>query len=118
MRQRNFTHADRQRLERAIAHYLQRCYRHGTAARVSELAQLLGLDRAYLSRRAAKIFGIPLRDYLRKRQLDEAVRLLRTTPLKTAVIARQSGFGTLGTLHHWFQAAYGTSPAAYREVTK
>lgn len=118
MRQSAFTHADRQRLERAIAHYLQRCYRHCTAARVSELAQLLGVDRAYLSRRAAKIFGMPLRDYLRKRQLEEAVRLLRTTPLTTAVIARHSGFGTLGTLHNWFQTAYGMSPGAYREVTK
>jgi AraC-like DNA-binding protein len=115
---RRATHRQRQRLERAVAHYLKDCYRRCTVARVSELAQLLGLDVAYLSRVAAAALGMPLGDYLRRRQLEEAERLLLTTPLPARFIARRSGFGTISTFYRCFQAAYGMPPGAFREVNK
>ena len=115
---RRFTHAHRQRLERAAAHYLRDCYRRATAPRVSELAGVLGLAPPYLSRIASPILGMPLRDYLRKRQLEYAVRLLRTTPLPVAEIALRAGFGTVSTFYRSFRAVWGTTPAAFREVMK
>jgi len=115
---RRFTHAHRQRLERVVAHYLRDCYRRATAARVSELADILGLAAPYLSRIAPEIVGMPLRDFLRARQLEYAVRLLRTTPLPVGEIALRCGFGTPSTFYRWFRAAHGTTPATFREVMK
>ena len=115
---RRFTHAHRQRLERAAAHYLRDCYRRSAPVRVSELADSLGLAAPYLSRIAPHIVGMPLRDFLRARQLEYAVRLLRTTPLPVREIALRSGFGTPTTFYRCFRAAHGTTPAAFREVMK
>lgn len=115
---RTFTQAHRQRLERASAHYLRDCYRLGTAARVSEFATYLDLTTPYLSRIAREILGLPLRDFLRKKQLEYAAQLLRTTPLPAEKIALRCGFGTVATFYRWFRAAYGTTPGAFREVKK
>ena len=116
--QRTFTHAHRQRLERAVAHYLRDCYRRITAARASELATSLGVTAPYLSRIAPDILGMPLRDFLRQRQLAYAAQLLKTTPLPAEEIALRCGFGTVATFYRWFRSAYNTTPAAFREVTK
>lgn len=116
--QRKPTHRQRHRLEHAITLYLKYCYRRRTVVRVSELAQLLGLSVAHLSRIAAQAFGMPLRDYLRRRQLQEAERILRTTPMKTTLVGRNSGFGTVASFYRCFRRAYGTSPGAFREINK
>src|SRR5206468_1702574 len=63
---RRFTHAHRQRLERAIKHYLKDCYRRVTSARVSECAAFVGVTVPYLSRIAPEILGVPLLNYLRQ----------------------------------------------------
>ena len=115
---RTFTHGHRQRLERAVAHYLRDCYRSASAARVSEFAASLDLTAPYLSRIAPDILGMPLRDFLRRKQIAYAVQLLKTTPLKSKQIALQCGFGTVSTFHRWFRSAFATTPGAFREVMK
>lgn len=117
-RPRTFTHAHRQRLDRAAAHYLRDCYRLGTAARVSEFAAYLGRNPDYLSRTAGAIAGISLRSFLRAKQLAYAEQLLRTTPLKVREIALRAGFGTTSTLYRCFRALHGVPPGAFREVMK
>jgi AraC-like DNA-binding protein len=60
-----------------------------------------------------------LRDFLRRRQLGYASYLLQAAPtLSIRAVAVASGFGTPSTFHRCFKAAYGSSPAAYREVMK
>jgi len=113
-----FTHADRQRLERAIKHYLRDCYKRATSARVSECAAFVGLAVSYLSRIAPAILGMPIRDYLRQQQVAYAVQLLRTTPLSAEQIAIRAGFGSVPTFYRWFYAVYGMTPQAFREVMK
>jgi AraC-like DNA-binding protein len=115
---RTFTHAHRQRLERAAEHYLQDCYRKQTAARASEFAEYLGVTHPYLSRIAPEIAGKTLRDLLRTKQLAYAVRLLRTTPLVIREIAVRCGFGTVSTFYRCFEAAHGVPPGVFREVKK
>lgn len=116
-RRRTFTHAHRQRLERAAEHYLRACYRKKTAARTSEFAQFLGVHEVYLSTIAPQILGgKSLRDFLREKQLAYAEQLLQTTPLHIEEIALRSGFGTIGTFYRWFHARYGMPPGAFREV--
>jgi AraC-like DNA-binding protein len=117
---RLFTHAHRQRLERAAASYLRKCYRTNSAARASEFAMELGLTPEYVSWLATKTFGKPLRAYLREKQVKYAVWLLRTLPGEITVeeIALRSGFGTPGTLYRAFREACGTTPGAFRELRK
>ena len=117
-RKRTFTHGHRQRLDRAVTQYLEDCYRAKTVARTSEFAELAKLHRSYLSRTATAILGCSLLAYFRKKQLEEAERLLLTTPLSVEEIALRAGFGTPLTLYRCFKKAYGTSPGRFRMVTK
>lgn len=115
---RTFTHAHRQRLDRAIAHYLDECYAQRSAARVSEFAAFLQRNPEYLTRTTVAIVGIPLRAYLRRKQLQEAERLITTTPLSLREVALHAGFGGTSTFYRCFQQAYGMAPGAFREVRK
>jgi AraC-like DNA-binding protein len=119
MATRRFSHRDRQRLERAADLYLRQCYRSREAARATEFASFLGVTSPYLGRVVPEIVGMPVREFLRRRQLSYAADLLHATPAPIEDIARGSAFGTASTFHRCFVAAYGVTPAAYRrEVTK
>jgi AraC-like DNA-binding protein len=117
---RTFTFAHRQRLARAADHYLRKCYRSHTAVRAADFAAGLGMTPEYVSWLARRVFGKPLRDYLRDKQLQHAAHLLRTLPPEITIeeIALQSGFGTSRTFHRRFAEAWGTTPGAYRELKK
>jgi AraC-like DNA-binding protein len=115
---RTFTHAHRQRLERAVEIYLRDCYRRVTAARVAELAARLGVTPEYLSRIAPHILGVPIRDFMRRRQVAYAAQLLKATPLTAEDIALRSAFGSIATFYRWFCATEGTTPDEFREVKK
>lgn len=108
-------HADRRRYEQIIERYLRDCYAGRTAARAAELAALLKMDPAALSRIIHQLFGKSLRHLLRERQLKESCRLLRVTNLPIEDIAVASAFGTDATLYRCFRAAFGMTPGEYRE---
>ena len=105
----------RRTIEDAAKFYLRARFRALEPVRPREFADALGLSRRYLSRRVKEIFGARLDDFLRQRQLAEAVRLLTTTPLSVQQVGTASGFGTEWTFHRCFKAAFGVTPAAYRE---
>jgi len=112
-------HGLRQRLERARELYLRHCYATRTVARADEFAERLRLTRPYLSRVVPEAIGMPLRDFLRERQLVYAQQLLRTTTLSTVQVGVASAFGTHPTFYRCFKAAFGMTPGEYREqVTK
>ncbi len=114
-------HADRRRYSQIIERYLSDCYAQRTAARVTELAQLLETPHPYLSRVIPQLFGKTLRALLREKQLEEARRLLRTTPLTCNEVALASAFGSGPTFYRLFRRAYGITPEEYRQqqrVTK
>lgn len=115
---RIFTRAHRQRLDRAIALYLDECYASKSAARVSEFAAFLKRNAEYLTRTTASIVGVSLREYLRTKQIEEAERLITTTPLPMYEIALHAGFGTTSTFYRCFRQAHGMPPGAFREVRK
>lgn len=111
--------ADLRRLEGAAEFYLRACYGTQTAARADEFAEYLRLARPYLSRRVTELMGMPVRDFLRERQLAHAQELLRTRPVSVNQIALSSAFGTEWTFHRCFKTAFGITPSAYRKaVTK
>ena len=104
---RTFTHGHRQGLDRAAEHFLRECYRQKKPARGKDFARSLDLTPEYVSWLGAKILGGSLHAFLRKKQVEYAVRLLRRTPLSLEEIAARSGFGTRSTMRRWFVEAYG-----------
>lgn len=107
---------DRERLERAAELYLETCYHARSAARVDELADFLRRARPHISRIVPDLFGMPVRDFLREKQLAHAQLLLRTTPATVEQIALSSAFGTSWTFYRCFKAAFGMTPAEYRRT--
>jgi AraC-like DNA-binding protein len=115
---RTFTHDHRQRLQRAAENYLRDCYRKKQPARGKDFADSLDLTPEYVSWLGAQVLGGSLHDYLRRRQVAYAERLLRTTPLSVEEVAVRSGFGTRSTMHRWFLAVHQLTPAAFRALKK
>lgn len=116
---RRFTHIHRQRLDRALEHYLRACYERATAARVSEFAtNYLGVTVPYFSRIVPEIVGMPPRDYMRQKQLTYAEKLLRAAPFTIEEIALRAGFGTVKTFYRCFKRKHSMTPKAFREVMK
>lgn len=116
---RIFTHAHRQRLDRAAQHYLRGIYRTHSAARASEFAQQLGLTPEYVSWLAANLLGgRSLLAFLREKQVAEAARLLKTKAFTVEEVAERAGFGTTSTLYRWFVSFYGITPGAFRGLKK
>jgi len=102
-------------LNRAADLYLHACYGTGTPARADEFAAWLRLARPHLSQLVPKLVGMSVHDFLRSQQLAHAQHLLRTTLATVQAIAIHSGFGTESTLRRCFRAAFGITPAKYRE---
>jgi AraC-like DNA-binding protein len=111
-------HAQRRRYGQIIERYLSDCYAQRTAARVTELAQLLDTAPPYLSRIIPQLFGKTLRALMREKQLEEAKRLLRTTPLTGDEIALASAFGSPATFYRIFRRTCEMTPEQYRQRQK
>lgn len=102
----------RKRYAQAAAEYVDSSYREGI--RLGDLAQLLHLERSYVSRLFKEEWGVSFSEYLTGRRVEEAKRLLRETGLTMDQVAEQSGFYDTSHLHRTFLKICGISPGAYR----
>ena len=107
-------HILRHRLDLSAELYLRDCYARKTAVRADEFARQLKFSPQHVRRLSVAVYGMPLLEFLRTRQLRYAEQLLLTTPYSTAEIAVMSGFGTHPTFYRLFRAAYGMTPGEYR----
>lgn len=112
---RTFTAGQRQGLDWAAEHFLRECYRLKKPARVQDFARSLDLTPEYASWLGSQIVG-GLLAFLRGKQVEHAVRLLRRTPLSVEEIAARSAFGTRSAMHRWFVKVHGVGPAEFREL--
>jgi AraC-like DNA-binding protein len=103
---------------RAAEHFLRECYRKKKPARAKDFARSLDRTPEHVSWLAAQALGESLHVYLRKKQVEDAARLLRRTPLSVEEIAVRTGFGTRHAMHRWFVKVHGIGPAAFREREK
>lgn len=94
--------------------YVELCIRLQTPPHARELALYLALTPSTLTKRFRALYGELSATYLKRRQLETAVRLLRTTTLNIAAIAARSGFGSRETLFRTFRRELHTTPTAYR----
>lgn len=96
-----------------IESYVLQCFARCTPPRVDELARLLNMHPSLLSRTFAADTGLHLSSVIKKRQVEEAKHLLRTTSWNTRMIANRAGFGTINTLFRLFRKYVGMTPQEY-----
>ena len=98
-------------VQRAVA-YIQSHATKGIG--VMEVVAHLKCSRRLADLRFRELQGMSILEAIRKVQMDEVCRLLRTTNLSTAAIAAQAGFASAKHLPEMFKAAFGCSMGAYR----
>jgi AraC-like DNA-binding protein len=83
---------------------------------VEELARSANTSRSVLGERFKSLLGqSPIR-YLVEWRMQLAANLLRTTPLKLAAVAEQSGYGSEAAFSRAFHRHLGQSPAQWRQA--
>jgi transcriptional regulator GlxA family with amidase domain len=96
--------------------YLDYCAVTRTAARVTELASRLGIDRSHLIRIFRSQLHVPPREVLHDLQVRRAKELLNDPSNTNDDIASAAGFGTRGTFQRVFALRTGMSPEEYRRL--
>lgn len=81
---------------------------------LSYVADAVGRHPAHVCRAFRARFGCSLHEYVRRRRVEEAVTMLRTTRHSLSQIALETGFSDQAHLTRTFRAFVGTTPGAYR----
>lgn len=81
---------------------------------VADLASLACLSEAHFSTRFRRQTGLSPWQYVRRRRLDTAHRMIRQSALPLTDIALQTGFSSQSTLSHAFRRFFGVSPRTLR----
>ena len=92
-------------------------YIHANATKgigVRDVVAHLGCSRRLADLRFGELQGMSILDAIRKTQMDEVCRLLRTTNLSVRAIAEQTGFANAKHLPERFKSIVGCSMSAYR----
>lgn len=82
---------------------------------VASMAREAAMSERSFHRRFAEAVGSSPGEWLIEVRVEEAKRLLETSPLPVEEVARLSGFGSVATLRYHFARATGLSPSEYRE---
>lgn len=81
---------------------------------LTELAYLTHRSLASFKRDFQKYYQEPPARYLKKRKLEKAARLLRTTPMRISDVVSECGFTNVSHFIKLFRQEFNTAPAAYR----
>lgn len=81
---------------------------------VSQLAQAVGLDKAYLSRLFKAQVGVGPMAYLAILRAEWAASLLRNSEMNCGEVGFAVGYADANLFSRRFRARYGVSPSAYR----
>lgn len=82
---------------------------------LDELAARAGTSRALFTRRFRSATGQSPHQYLTRRRVEIAQRLLRDTERDLAWIAQETGFSSQSHFTAWFRTLTGSTPGLYRE---
>jgi len=80
----------------------------------SQVADAMGVSRAYLNRRFSEQTGYSITHAILSRRLDRVFHLLRATDLPIKAIASQLGYADVQHLNKHVRGATGKSPRAWR----
>ena len=85
---------------------------------MGRVAKLHNLSPNHFSTVFSQVIGEPFRDYLCGLRINHAKKLLRTTNLKCAEVASQSGYNDSHYFSTFFKKKTGVSPQQFREQSK
>lgn len=85
---------------------------------VSELADVSGVSQQYLGRLFRQAISASPAEYIIKRRIREAMRLLTETDMRIADISRICGFSSAGYFCAVFRKTEGMTPSEYRNGNK
>jgi len=80
-----------------------------------ELAEFAGFNQEYLSTLFKKETGDTLSEYIQKKRLSVAKKLLKQTNLPISLISQECGYETLSYFSNVFRQKVGMSPREYRK---
>jgi len=83
---------------------------------VEKLAAMAGFSKYHFSRLFYEFSGVTYYEYLMKRRIMHAERLLCDPNLSIVEVAMQSGFNSLATFNRNFRAIKKCTPSAYRSM--
>ena len=83
-------------------------------ARISDIADHLGIHRSYLASVFKEKMGVSPQEYLMQCRIKNACRLLEETDIPINEIARRVGYDNPLTFSKTFKSHYGVSPKEYR----
>ena len=95
-----------------VLRYLENNYAGGS---LTEVAQLLHCDVAWLSREIKRRTGRTYTELLHERRLQQAAWLLEHTRQRVSDIAVSVGYENVSYFHRIFQKRFGLSPKKYRD---
>ncbi|MEU8825011.1 helix-turn-helix transcriptional regulator [Streptomyces sp. NPDC048636] len=82
--------------------------------RAADLARVAGLSPDYFTRVFRKTFGMPPREWVIRRRVQHAARLLDETDMSVTKVAALYGYPDSFLFSRQFKAVMGVSPQAYR----
>jgi AraC-like DNA-binding protein len=83
-----------------------------------ELCNVVRMSRSNFERLFGKYVGVSVGEYIKRRRIDCALSLLRTTNMTVLDIALASGYHNTANFNKQFKAVTGKTPREYREVQK
>lgn len=86
----------------------------GERVTLSQTAAVAELSPAHFLRRFKAAFRETPHQYLRRRRMERACRLLRDSALPVTEICFEVGFESLGSFSRLFKNRFGTSPQKFR----
>ena len=86
--------------------------------KISQIAEELGVNSSYLSRRFSEQTGKTISQYVLKERLKAAANLLKYSEESIGQIAEYMQFSSPSRFGEYFKNAYGKTPAKYREEKK
>lgn len=101
--------------QEAVFHVLRYAETNYVSGSLTEVAELLHYDVAWLSREIKRRTGSTYTQIVQRKRLAQAAFLLRTTGRNVAEISVAVGYENVSYFHRIFFAEFGLSPRAYRE---
>lgn len=99
----------------SIVNVLRYIEEHFSDGSLTQIADQLHYDVAWLSREIKRRTGKTYTELLQEKRLSQAAWLLKNTRLKISDIGISVGYENLSYFHKIFASHFGTSPKAYRD---
>ena len=98
-----------------VLRYIEEHYADGS---LTEIAEILHYDSAWLSREIKRVTGKTYTELLQEKRLSQAAWMLRNTAEKVADIALEVGYENISYFHRIFAARFHCSPKHYRDESE